>query len=88
MKRKVSHTAIVLVDAQRWNIHKRNKIWYTIYTSWSVHMRYLRRVVDVSEIGWVNGPLIGYNSIEYEKLRQLFNECISVCLKYDVMVSE
>ena len=31
MKRKVSHTAIVLVDAQRWNIHERNKIWYTIY---------------------------------------------------------
>lgn len=28
---KVSHTAIVLVDAQRWNIHERNKIWYTIY---------------------------------------------------------
>ena len=31
---------------------------------------------------------IGYNSFEYKSLRQLFNECISLCLKYDVMVPE
>ena len=26
-------------------------------------MRYLRRVADLSEIGWVNGTLIGYTHL-------------------------
>ena len=67
MKRKVSPTAIVLVDAQRWNIHELNKIWYTIYieyfmecayaifaqSCWRIRNRLSERSPDWLQLIWV-----------------------------------